>query len=50
MPVTNRTIPKVIEILKEEYKRFIEPVVSEIAYNQKASPFRVLISPILLIR
>jgi len=50
MAVTNQTIPKIIAILQEEYKRFQEPIVSEIAYNNGASPFKILISTIISLR
>ena len=49
--MTNKSIPKIIEILKEEYKRFDEPIVSQIAYDVRAaSPFKVLISTIISLR
>lgn len=52
MPVTNRTITEVIAVLKEEYKRFKEPIVSQIAYDKvsPANPFKILISTILSLR
>jgi endonuclease-3 len=49
MSVTNKSMPAVIELLKEEYKRFKEPVVSRIAYK-KGGPFKILISTVLSLR
>ena len=45
----SKNIPKIIEILKEEYKRFREPIVTQIA-NIKRDPFQVLISTIISLR
>jgi endonuclease-3 len=42
-------LKKIIEILKKEYERFEEPIVSRMAY-QKSSPFKILISTILSLR
>lgn len=42
-------LKKVIEILKKEYKRFEEPIVSQMAY-QKSGPFKILISTVLSLR
>jgi endonuclease-3 len=50
MPVDNRTISKVIKLLKEEYKRFNEPIVSQIAYHGDTSPYKVLISTVISLR
>lgn len=49
MAVNNRTIPRIIDILKEEYKGFREPIVTEIA-NKRRDPFKVLISTIISLR
>ncbi len=45
-PVDNRTINKVLKILKEKYSEWKPPIVTEIASKTK-DPFRVLISTVL---
>ncbi len=45
----NNAIPEIIRILKEEYKRFREPVVSLMA-NQGQDPFKILIATVLSLR
>ncbi len=42
----NTDIPKVIKVLKEEIKRWQQPIVTEVS-NRTKSPFQVLISCIL---
>jgi endonuclease-3 len=42
----NKTITKILAILKEEYKKWKAPIVTEIAKETK-DPFRVLISTVL---
>ncbi len=47
--MNNEDIPKVFRILREEYKRFKTPYVTEVAAQRK-DPFKVLISCILSLR
>jgi endonuclease-3 len=44
--VDNKTIEKVLNILKEKYRQWKAPIVTEIA-NKTKDPFRVLISTVL---
>ena len=44
----NEKIDKIIEILKEEYKKLKKPAVTQISYGK--DPFKVLISTILSLR
>ncbi len=46
--MTNESIPEIIKLLKEQYKRFEEPIVSRIAYER--NPFKVLIATIISLR
>lgn len=43
-------LPKVISILKKEYRRFQTPSVTEVAQELRKSPFRVLISCLISLR
>lgn len=43
-------LPKAIKILKQEYKRFKTPYVTEVAATQRKDPFKVLISCIVSLR
>ncbi len=45
-----RDIPAAVRILKEEYKRFKTPYVTEVAAELRKDPFRVLVSCILSLR
>jgi endonuclease-3 len=45
----NRTIEKVLNILKEKYREWESPIVTEIA-NRTKDPFRVLVSTVLSAR
>jgi endonuclease-3 len=45
-----RDIPAIVRILKEEYKRFKTPYVTEVAAELRKDPFRVLVSCILSLR
>ncbi len=45
-----KDIPAVIKILKEEYKRFKPPYVTEVALEKRKDPFKVLISCIISLR
>jgi len=45
----NKTIEKVLNVLKEEYKKWEAPIVTEIADRTK-DPFRVLVSTVLSAR
>lgn len=45
-----RDIPRVMRILREEYKRFKTPYVTEVAGSSKRDPFHVLVSCILSLR
>ncbi len=45
-PVDNRTIEKVLKILKREYEKWNSPIVTEIA-RETRDPFRILISTVL---
>jgi endonuclease-3 len=46
LPMDNKTIEKVLKILKKKYKEWKPPIVTEIASRTK-DPFRVLISTVL---
>ncbi|MDP2688773.1 MAG: endonuclease III [Deltaproteobacteria bacterium] len=47
--MNNEDIPKVFKILREEYRRFKTPYVTEVAARRK-DPFKVLVSCILSLR
>jgi len=48
-PMDNKTIEKVLKILKEEYVKWDAPIVTEIA-NRTGDTFRILISTVLSAR